>query len=170
MLFPFLFADPVTTWFPWSCILLSMWCEELTVLAAPVFLFLPGTDALWRMNTEMSVESPGDCTLYSSEWKRWLGREQSVWNLTDYKWQKKNPKPLRQILFSCILFWKQCLHCTVHNSSERAEIALHKYCMNLCVQTHTRHRAICKTWLQRVNENVEAFASLSGELLVPLEK
>lgn len=78
--------------------------------------------------------------------------------------------PLRQILFSCILFWKQCLHCTVHSSSEGAEIALHKYCMKLCVQTHMRHRAICKTWLQRVKENVEAFPSVSGELLVPLEK
>lgn len=58
----------------------------------------------------------------------------------------------------------------MHNSSEGAEIALHKYCMKLCVQTHTKHRAICKTWLQRVKENVEAFASISGELLVLLEK
>lgn len=83
---------------------------------------------------------------------------------------KIKKRSLRQILFSCILFWNQCLHWTVHSSSERVGIALHKYCMKLCVQTHTRHRAICKTWLQRVKENVKAFAVVSVELLVPLEK
>lgn len=92
ILLPFLFADPITTWWAWftqSCILPSVWCRELTVLAVPVFLFLSGTNALWRMNTELSIESPGDSTLYSSEWKRWLRMEGLDSNLPDDKWQNK---------------------------------------------------------------------------------
>lgn len=98
ILLPLLLADPTTTWWVWftrSCVLLSTWCRELAVLAAPVFLFLPGTDALWRMNREMSAGSPGHSTLYSSEWKRWLGWEESDWNLPDDKWQNKKKKIIK---------------------------------------------------------------------------
>lgn len=54
------------------------------------------------------------------------------------------------------MFLKQRLRCPVHNSTERVEIALHQYCMKLCVQTHARRRATCKIWLKRVKENVGA--------------